>query len=293
MNFIPDCFRVVRDLRLQQLLTLSCTPVGPLPPRLPRSYPREQLDRSWQDVLLFQFHDVLPGSAIGLVYADALPRYAAMLQQLLELRAGAVNAIAGALTAGGAAAAAAVGATVGSVNAITGALGAGGAPAAAVGAVNAIAGALETEGAASAAMGAGGAPPPMAAAWAATGMAPAGAAVGTANLCFGQGPRLSSTDILGAVPLSGLRLSASPPLPLSVSQPLPLSPQTAVAATWASVGAPSVGESVGGNVEGPCRGVGYGVFNTLGFPRREVVEVKMQDVPPGTRVLQISKGEGR
>jgi alpha-mannosidase len=34
-------------------------------------YPRTELDRLWKLVLLQQFHDVLPGSSIGLVYEDA------------------------------------------------------------------------------------------------------------------------------------------------------------------------------------------------------------------------------
>lgn len=35
------------------------------------SYPREELDRLWKLLLLQQFHDILPGSSIGLVYDDA------------------------------------------------------------------------------------------------------------------------------------------------------------------------------------------------------------------------------
>jgi alpha-mannosidase len=34
-------------------------------------YPREELDRLWKLLLLQQFHDILPGSSIRLVYADA------------------------------------------------------------------------------------------------------------------------------------------------------------------------------------------------------------------------------
>nr|MBA2474830.1 alpha-mannosidase [Actinomycetota bacterium] len=34
-------------------------------------YPRAELDRLWQLLLLNQFHDILPGSSIGLVYEDA------------------------------------------------------------------------------------------------------------------------------------------------------------------------------------------------------------------------------
>ncbi|GAX76602.1 hypothetical protein CEUSTIGMA_g4048.t1 [Chlamydomonas eustigma] len=56
------------------------------------TYPREQVDEIWKDVLLYQFHDVLPGSAIGRVYNVALARYAIMVHQLLELREAALAA---------------------------------------------------------------------------------------------------------------------------------------------------------------------------------------------------------
>ncbi|KAH9958156.1 glycoside hydrolase family 38 protein [Russula dissimulans] len=39
-------------------------------------YPKQTLDDSWEKVLLNQFHDVLPGSAIGMVYEDAEKLYA-------------------------------------------------------------------------------------------------------------------------------------------------------------------------------------------------------------------------
>lgn len=34
------------------------------------AYPKDELDELWEDMLLCQFHDVLPGSAIGMVYDD-------------------------------------------------------------------------------------------------------------------------------------------------------------------------------------------------------------------------------
>lgn len=36
------------------------------------NYPKKELDRLWKLVLLNQFHDVLPGSSIELVYVDTL-----------------------------------------------------------------------------------------------------------------------------------------------------------------------------------------------------------------------------
>jgi alpha-mannosidase len=38
-------------------------------------YPKEQIDDAWEDLLLCQFHDVLPGSAIEMVYDDAEAKY--------------------------------------------------------------------------------------------------------------------------------------------------------------------------------------------------------------------------
>ncbi|KAH7105393.1 glycosyl hydrolases family 38 N-terminal domain-containing protein [Auriculariales sp. MPI-PUGE-AT-0066] len=40
------------------------------------TYPKDKIDESWEKVLLNQFHDVLPGSAIGMVYDDAEILYA-------------------------------------------------------------------------------------------------------------------------------------------------------------------------------------------------------------------------
>src|SRR6266850_5894605 len=34
-------------------------------------YPRDELDALWKLLLVQQFHDILPGSSIGLVYEDA------------------------------------------------------------------------------------------------------------------------------------------------------------------------------------------------------------------------------
>ncbi|KAG5643659.1 hypothetical protein DXG03_000539 [Asterophora parasitica] len=39
-------------------------------------YPKQSIDDSWEKVLLNQFHDVLPGSSIGMVYDDAEKLYA-------------------------------------------------------------------------------------------------------------------------------------------------------------------------------------------------------------------------
>jgi alpha-mannosidase len=48
-------------------------------------YPAEDLDRLWKSVLLNQFHDILPGSSIGLTYARARDDHAAVLAGCDEL----------------------------------------------------------------------------------------------------------------------------------------------------------------------------------------------------------------
>lgn len=42
------------------------------------AYPQERLTAIWREVLLYQFHDILPGSSIKRVYDESLERYAAM-----------------------------------------------------------------------------------------------------------------------------------------------------------------------------------------------------------------------
>ncbi|KZS48752.1 alpha-mannosidase [Paenibacillus glucanolyticus] len=49
--------------------------------RLGRSYPSELLETIWKEVLLYQFHDILPGSSIQRVYDESLIRYEELLQQ--------------------------------------------------------------------------------------------------------------------------------------------------------------------------------------------------------------------
>jgi alpha-mannosidase len=48
-------------------------------------YPRDELDRLWKLLLLQQFHDILPGSSIGLVYDDARRDFAELESSLRSL----------------------------------------------------------------------------------------------------------------------------------------------------------------------------------------------------------------
>jgi alpha-mannosidase len=45
-------------------------------------YPAERLQALWRETLLYQFHDILPGSSIKRVYDECLPRYQAMLEEI-------------------------------------------------------------------------------------------------------------------------------------------------------------------------------------------------------------------
>ena len=64
------------------------------------AYPAERLDELWKLLLLNQFHDILPGSSIGLVYEDAARDHAAVLAGAEAVAAGALAAIAGGGAAG-------------------------------------------------------------------------------------------------------------------------------------------------------------------------------------------------
>ncbi len=46
------------------------------------SLPKEELDAIWQEVLLYQFHDIIPGSSVKRVYDETTPRYEAIAGQL-------------------------------------------------------------------------------------------------------------------------------------------------------------------------------------------------------------------
>ena len=57
------------------------------------AYPLARLDSCWKDVLLNQFHDILPGSSIAKVYEEAAARYARVLSETEDMTSAAVSAI--------------------------------------------------------------------------------------------------------------------------------------------------------------------------------------------------------
>ncbi len=57
-------------------------------------YPAHKLDELWKIVLLNQFHDILPGSSITLVYDDAHRQHAQVLEESQQIRDGALSRLA-------------------------------------------------------------------------------------------------------------------------------------------------------------------------------------------------------
>ncbi|MFD7491248.1 alpha-mannosidase [Streptomyces sp. NPDC059832] len=64
-------------------------------------YPHEELDRIWKNVLLHQFHDILPGSSIAWVHHEAEATYARIAGELEAVIGAAQRALAGAPEEGG------------------------------------------------------------------------------------------------------------------------------------------------------------------------------------------------
>ncbi|MBJ6362459.1 alpha-mannosidase [Paenibacillus sp. GCM10012307] len=59
-----------------------------------KGYPAESLERIWKETLLYQFHDILPGSSIKRVYDESLVRYAALLEETKALLGAAYEEVA-------------------------------------------------------------------------------------------------------------------------------------------------------------------------------------------------------
>lgn len=61
------------------------------------AYPAEILEEIWKEVLLYQFHDILPGSSIKRVYDESLARYEILLERVELMIKSAYEAVAGQL----------------------------------------------------------------------------------------------------------------------------------------------------------------------------------------------------
>jgi alpha-mannosidase len=63
-----------------------------LAPNVPATEP---ITAIWQEVLLYQFHDILPGSSITRVYDESLARYATLSREVRSLTENAISSISG------------------------------------------------------------------------------------------------------------------------------------------------------------------------------------------------------
>lgn len=61
----------------------------------PAGYPTARLEEIWKEALLYQFHDILPGSSITRVYDESLERYAKLLGEVRAMTAEAYGRAAG------------------------------------------------------------------------------------------------------------------------------------------------------------------------------------------------------
>ena len=61
-----------------------------------RPYPQQALDAWWKEALLYQFHDIIPGSAVGRVYKESVVGYTEMLRGVNEEKQAALAYLSGA-----------------------------------------------------------------------------------------------------------------------------------------------------------------------------------------------------
>ncbi|RKP52909.1 alpha-mannosidase [Cohnella endophytica] len=67
--------KALRELEFAATISLS----------LGRAYPADELELIWKETLLYQFHDILPGSSIARVYEESLARYEELLSRVEAL----------------------------------------------------------------------------------------------------------------------------------------------------------------------------------------------------------------
>ncbi|HBE79327.1 MAG TPA: alpha-mannosidase [Firmicutes bacterium] len=64
-------------------------------------YPADEIELIWKEILLYQFHDILPGSAIHRVYDESLARYENLLNLVNEHKERILRTLAGEIGVGG------------------------------------------------------------------------------------------------------------------------------------------------------------------------------------------------
>ncbi|MBM3496794.1 MAG: alpha-mannosidase, partial [Armatimonadetes bacterium] len=75
-----------RDNRAAELTLRDAEMFSVVAAMLGRDYPADELRGAWHTVLLNQFHDILPGSSIGAVYADSAADYEKVLRTARSIR---------------------------------------------------------------------------------------------------------------------------------------------------------------------------------------------------------------
>jgi len=60
-----------------------------------RAYPQDKLDEWWKEVLLYQFHDIIPGSSIRRVYEESRAQYASILDGIKAERSAVLSFLGG------------------------------------------------------------------------------------------------------------------------------------------------------------------------------------------------------
>ena len=88
---------ILHDVEFLSSIAMSrgATPIRRNAQRSAFPYPHQELDRLWKIVLLNQFHDILPGSSIALVYDDSKKHYAEVRDSAQKLRDNAIGALLG------------------------------------------------------------------------------------------------------------------------------------------------------------------------------------------------------
>jgi Alpha-mannosidase len=88
--------------RCEQLLIEAELWAGTAAVRTGFAYPYDELDELWQQVLLLQFHDILPGTSIAWVHREAVDQYARVAAAATAIIERALNALTGAGAVAGA-----------------------------------------------------------------------------------------------------------------------------------------------------------------------------------------------
>lgn len=57
------------------------------------NYPKEPVEKIWKEILLYQFHDILPGSSITRVFEESLERYASCTSEINDLKTSQLSGI--------------------------------------------------------------------------------------------------------------------------------------------------------------------------------------------------------